>query len=81
MGCAVSDLELPELTKLPLAQRLGLMETLWDSLSREGQHDAVVPPWHEEVLGERARRIDSGEESTTPWPEAKARLLKLTRSG
>lgn len=61
-----------EIAGLSLAEKLALMEALWDSL--DGQPDAVVPSWHKVEVTERLRRIDSGEERIAPWPEAKERI-------
>lgn len=67
----MSDLEVAE---LPVAEKLRLMESLWDSLSRDAAGEAVVPEWHQTVLTERAGRIDNGQEPSSPWSEAKQRL-------
>lgn len=49
-----------EIAAMSVVERIQTMEQLWDSLL----HDRVSltsPPWHEEVLAERRRRIESGE--------------------
>ena len=71
----MSDLEVAE---LPLAERLRLMESIWDSLSRDAEGQSVVPEWHQTVLTQRAGRIDSGQEPSSPWSEAKQRLRQRT---
>jgi putative addiction module component (TIGR02574 family) len=63
-----------QITELPLAQRIELMESLWDSLCHEPTVSSAIPDWHLDVLADRVARLDSGEESVTPWADAKARI-------
>ena len=67
-----------EVAELPVAEKLRLMEFLWDSLSRDATGEAIVPEWHQTVLAERASRIDNEEEPSSPWSEAKQRLQQRT---
>ncbi len=67
-----------EIASLPIAAKLQLMESLWDSLCRETSGRPDVPSWHGEVLAERIRRIDSGEETVSPWADAKRRIREQT---
>jgi len=56
---------------MPIADRLRLMESLWDSLcDAQNAHDAL-PAWHAEVLAKRMVRLDGGNEFTRPWADAK----------
>ena len=73
----MSDLEI---AALPIAQKLQLMESLWDSLCRETSGGPDVPSWHGEVLAERIRRLDNGEEPVSSWADAKQRILEQTES-
>jgi putative addiction module component (TIGR02574 family) len=76
------NMDMAELTKLPLAQRLEAMEVLWDSLTHDAAYDPS-PAWHADVLAERVREIEAGK--TMAWDEAKALIfakaaqIKLTR--
>jgi putative addiction module component (TIGR02574 family) len=47
------------LTEMTVAEKLQLMEVLWDDLSRNPEN-VPSPAWHEEVLAERQRQIDEG---------------------
>ena len=47
------------LKEMTVAEKLQLMEVLWDDLSRNPE-DVPSPAWHEEVLAERQRQIDEG---------------------
>ncbi len=67
-----------EVADWPVAERLRMMESLWDSLSRDAGGEAVVPEWHQTVLAERAERIDNGQEPSSPWSEARQRLRQRT---
>ena len=62
------------ITTLPLAQRLQMMEALWDSLIGDATVATAIPAWHEKVLAQRAQRLDAGLESASPWAEAKQRI-------
>jgi hypothetical protein len=65
-------MDMAELTKLPLAQRLEAMEVLWDSLTHDAAYDPS-PAWHGDVLAERVREIEAGK--TMAWDEAKALIF------
>jgi putative addiction module component (TIGR02574 family) len=65
-------MDMAELTKLPLAQRLEAMEVLWDSLTHDESYDPS-PAWHAELLAERVRDIQAGK--TMPWDEAKTQIF------
>ena len=55
-----------DLAELPIAEKLRMMESLWDSLLHEAQGNQAVPEWHKDVLSERASRLDSGVEVSSP---------------
>jgi hypothetical protein len=50
------ELVLP-LKEMSVAEKLQLMEVLWDDLSRTPEN-VPSPAWHEEVLAERERQIE-----------------------
>ena len=67
-------------TTLPLsemshAEKLRVMEELWDDLchSSEGVRS---PSWHGEVLAVRAERVAKGEAEFREWADVKERLLR-----
>ena len=68
-----------DIAALPVAERLQLMESLWESLSRSGDTGQVIPQWHEPVLADRAKKLDAGQEPTSDWAEARQRLQQRTR--
>lgn len=62
-----------DIAELPVAEKLRLMEKLWDALSAQAE-DTVVPAWHQEVLAQRLDRLRSGGEAVAPWAQAKERI-------
>jgi len=61
--------------KLPRAEKLRLMETLWEELSRsEGEFES--PAWHADELAQTERRLAEGKEQVLDWEEAKKKLRK-----
>ena len=70
-----------DLAAMPVAEKLKLMETLWDSLCAQPAGDIGTPAWHGEVLEERLRRLASGEDSVAPWKEAKERIRAQVKAG
>lgn len=49
-----------EIVKLPVRDRMMLMEEIWDSISREAA-SVPSPEWHADVLAERKPRIQRGQ--------------------
>lgn len=64
----------PEIASLPVAEKLQLMESLWDALCRETQGAPEVPAWHQDEIEWRITRLANGEEPISPWEEAKKRI-------
>ncbi len=65
-----------KLKALSTAQKLQLLETIWDDLCHV-TGDVRSPEWHGAVLAERKRQLDAGTMPVSPWAEAKERLMKL----
>ena len=65
------------LNELTVAEKLQLMEALWEDLSRNS--DALESPeWHRELLEEREHRIASGEARFQDWEQAKADISSIS---
>ena len=61
--------------KLPRAEKLRLMETLWEELSRsEGEFES--PAWHVEELAKTQAQLAEGKEQILDWEVAKKKLRK-----
>ena len=63
-----------DIVAMPVSEKLKLMESLWDSLCAQSGGNMELPAWHGAVLEQRLRRLASGEETVTPWNEAKERI-------
>lgn len=61
-----------EIAAMPVAEKLQLMESLWESLSQNAA--SAIPEWHAEELASRGKRLDHGLESISSWSEAKQRI-------
>jgi putative addiction module component (TIGR02574 family) len=58
---------------LSIAEKLALMERLWDDLSRRPEN-VPSPQWHGDVLAQRMTAVREGRTSFVDWDEAKRRL-------
>lgn len=65
-----------ELDGLSTAEKLQLLERIWDDLCQE-TGDVRSPEWHGAVLAERKHQIEAGTMPVSPWAEARERLMKL----
>lgn len=58
---------------LSLADKLLLMERLWEDLSRRPA-DLISPEWHGDVLAQREAAVQEGRSTFVDWQTAKKRL-------
>ena len=65
------------LSKLSVAQKLDLMETLWADLTRD-EKKLKSPAWHETVLKDREEAYAAGKITVSDWEQAKKRIRKKT---
>ena len=49
-----------EIKRMPVGQRMVLMEELWDSLRHENK-EPKSPAWHGDILDARRKKLDSGK--------------------
>ena len=61
------------LGSLSVAEKLALMERLWDDLSRRPEN-VPAPQWHGDVLAERIAAVRDGRTDFVGWDGAKRRL-------
>ena len=59
--------------QMPRSEKLKLMESLWEELSRP-EGDFESPAWHEAELAETDRRLAAGQEQVLDWDAAKKML-------
>ncbi len=64
-----------EIRKMSIIERLQTMEALWDSLVYD-EAELESPQWHESILAERKRQIESGEAEFITIEQLKARRHK-----
>ena len=65
------------LDNMSVAEKIQLMEAIWDDLCRNDT-DIPSPDWHGQVLEERQARIDSGDATFSDWEDAKRRIRDRT---
>jgi putative addiction module component (TIGR02574 family) len=70
----VKRVDLP-ISRLSLAQKLDLMETLWADLARD-QKRLESPAWHGAILEDREKALKAGKVTVSDWEQAKKRTRK-----
>ena len=69
------DTNIDAILKLPVDERLEIMEKIWDSLEiNEGSN---IPEWHVVILQERLNKHRNSLTEGKNWDEVKRRLLQL----
>lgn len=63
-----------EILKMSVRERLDTIELIWSTLREQ---DIESPDWHADVLAERRRRLDSGEEVSYSLEEAWVKLEEI----
>jgi len=64
---------MPKLLKLSVAERLDLIERIWDTLP-EAVEPSEVPAWHIELLKERLAEAETNPGEGITWEEFKAKM-------
>jgi len=60
-----------EIRKMSIIERLQAMEALWDSLLHE-ESQIESPEWHRDILEERRKKIEKGKAEFISLEELKA---------
>ena len=58
--------------RMSFADKVKTMEYLWAAMTAVAEPDA--PAWHGDILAERRRRVDAGEEDFIPLEESMRQL-------
>ena len=66
-----------QLNEMTTAEKLALMELLWDDLCRTPE-DLPSPAWHGEVLAAREQQLQSGQSRFLQLSEVRDQLRKAT---
>lgn len=64
-----------ELQKLPVAERLELVEQLWDSIARDADQLTLTPAQMKE-LDRRLADYEKNPEEGVPWEEVRDRIRR-----
>ena len=64
---------LDQISKLPLAERIELVEDVWDSIAAEAE-ELPVPESHREELARRREAHREQPDRTRSWEEVRRRL-------
>lgn len=73
-----SQLTPGDLRQLSVADRLRLIEDVWDSL-REHPETLEVPNWHRAELDARLQAHSNDPSAARPWGEVKTEILNIVR--
>ena len=65
------NMKLMDIGKLSKEEKLGLMETIWEDLSKT---EVSAPAWHEQALKDVEDRVSRGIEKPVDWKDAKDQL-------
>jgi putative addiction module component (TIGR02574 family) len=68
--------EFQHLEKLPLAERIQLVEDLWDSIAQTSREDLPIPEWQKAELERRRQEYLRNPELAKPWSEIKRSILE-----
>lgn len=67
-----------ELRKLPISERLQLVEDLWDSIAEDSPDDGFpVTPELAAELDRRLAEFEADPDATLPWDEVRERIRRL----
>lgn len=60
-----------EINKMPIKERIILMEELWNSLRHIDNPEIESPEWHEGILRDRLQKINDGKAKFITMDELK----------
>ena len=66
-------MSITEIRQLPLAEKLQIMEAIWEDLRAQAER-IPVPPWHKRLLDERRKAVEEGREGVLDWDSIKDSL-------
>jgi len=67
-----------EIRKLPMHEKLALLEAVWEEISPEPDQ-VEVPEWHRELLDEWELALLEGRTVVLDWEDAKREIRAATR--
>lgn len=71
----MKGIRLSDVLELPIAQRLRLVEAIWDSIAAAPEGLDLTDAQRAE-LDRRLEEYEKNPDAGSPWPEVRARILK-----
>ena len=68
-----------QIKQLSTAEKLQVMETLWQELTAEGAEQLASPEWHQQALQQTELAVRESDEVTHDWELAKQSLRSKFR--
>jgi len=72
-------MSIAEVMQLPLAEKLQIMEAIWEDLRAQAER-VPVPQWHRDLLDERRKAAEEGREELFDWDSIKDWLPSRRKS-
>jgi len=72
----MTKLQMSDLHKLSVKDKIKIVQTLWDDIAKEQSLD-TIPDEHKRILDERIKRIDSGNAKFKSWTDIQNKYQKL----
>ena len=66
--------DISHLKSLPVAERLKMIEELWDSIDAESADALPVPEWQKEEIDRRLAALEDGTSVGISWEEARRKI-------
>lgn len=72
----MTKLQMTELHKLSVKDKIKVVQTLWDDIAQEQAIDSLSSE-HKKILNERLQKINSGEAIFMPWSVIQAKFKEI----
>jgi putative addiction module component (TIGR02574 family) len=69
----MSEAELLKIKRLPIAERVALVEDIWNSIADDAGK-LEIPEWHRQLIRERLAKYHHQVSAGSPWPEVRKRI-------
>jgi putative addiction module component (TIGR02574 family) len=70
----MSTINLESVLKLPLEERIRLVEEIWGSVANDASQ-VELRPWQAEELDRRVAEFEANPDEGVPWAEVKRRIM------
>lgn len=71
----MNKLQMDELHKLPVKDKIKVVQALWDDIAAEQSID-TLPAEHKRILQDRLNKIDSGHATFSSWTDVQKKYSK-----